>query len=306
MSELEPVLVAATLAKPSEALSRCLDSIQAVTEQADVLGALLDGAQQFCGDCGLFVLRGNSASGWQSRGYPLNAMQKAVLDCSTGPAARALQLRTHILATVAELGGNLAQILGLADSARAVLLPMVVRDRVPAMLLASGDSPSGTLDVDALSVLTRITGLWLEALSNRKQTPPDAIPTPPQRFVAAPTEDVPVAPPPPPPPEEVAVPVAPVTVPPAAPVPEDEMHSRARRFAKLLVEEIRLYNQSTVEQGRSHRDLYNRLHEDIEKSRAAYQKRFGASLPNVDYFTQELVRILADNDPSLLGANFPG
>ncbi len=319
MSELEPVLVAATLAKPSEALGLCFDAIQAVTEQADVLGALLDGAQQFCGDCGLFVLRGNSASGWQSRGYPLNAMQRATIDCSTGLPAQALQLRTHVVSTIAELGGNLPQILGLADSARVVLLPMVVRERIPAMLLASGDSPSGTLDVEALSVLTRLTGLWLEALSNRKQAQPDTIPAPAPRFVTAPPENLPTSalepppplpepaplPPPPAPPVEVAPPPAPVIAPPAAPTPEDELHSRARRFAKLLVEEIRLYNQSKVEQGRSNRDLYNRLQEDIEKSRAAYQKRFGTALPNADYFTQELVRILADNDPSLLGANFP-
>jgi len=307
MSELEPVLVAATLAKPSEALSRCFDTIQAVTEQADVLGALLDGAQQFCGDCGLFVLRGNSASGWQSRGYPLNAMQRATIDCSSGLAARALQLRTHVLATIAELGGSLPQILGLADSARVVLLPMVVRERIPAILLASGDSPSGPLDVDALSVLTRLTGLWLEALSNRKQAQADTIPAPAPRSVPSSPENLPTpAPEPPPPPVEVTPPPAPVIVPPAASTPEDELHSRARRFAKLLVEEIRLYNQSKVEQGRSNRDLYNRLQEDIEKSRAAYQKRFGTALPNADYFTQELVRILADNDPSLLGANFPG
>ena len=86
----------------------------------------------------------------------------------------------------------------------------------------------------------------------------------------------------------------------------DEAHDRARRFAKLLVDEIKLYNQAKVAEGRSQGDLYSRLQEDIEKSRAAYQKRYGDSVKDVDYFTQELIRILADNDQSVMGAGFPG
>ena len=86
----------------------------------------------------------------------------------------------------------------------------------------------------------------------------------------------------------------------------DEAHDRARRFAKLLVEEIKLYNQTKVAEGRARGDLYSRLREDIEKSRAAYQKRYGESVKDVDYFTQELMRILADNNRAVMGAGFPG
>ena len=71
-----------------------------------------------------------------------------------------------------------------------------------------------------------------------------------------------------------------------------------------MVEEIKLYNQSKVNEGRSTRDLYDRLKDDIDKSRATYDKRYGQTVKDVDYFTQELVRILADNDRSVLGANF--
>jgi hypothetical protein len=89
-------------------------------------------------------------------------------------------------------------------------------------------------------------------------------------------------------------------------VPQDEAHDKARRFAKLLVEEIKLYNQTKVGEGRAQHDLYSRLRDDIEKSRAAYQKRYGDSVRDVDYFTQELVRILADNNLAVMGAGFPG
>jgi hypothetical protein len=74
----------------------------------------------------------------------------------------------------------------------------------------------------------------------------------------------------------------------------------------LLVDEIKLYNQAKVAEGRAARDLYDRLKEDIDKSRASYHKRYGSTpAASTDYFTKELVRILADNDASLLGANFP-
>ena len=76
--------------------------------------------------------------------------------------------------------------------------------------------------------------------------------------------------------------------------------------AKLLVEEIKLYNQPRVEEGRQHKDLYDRLKVDIEKSRSTYDKRYAESaVASADYFTQELIRILAENDASLMGASFP-
>jgi hypothetical protein len=85
----------------------------------------------------------------------------------------------------------------------------------------------------------------------------------------------------------------------------DQAHEKARRFAKLLVEEIKLYNQTKVAEGRACGDLYGRLRDDIEKSRAAYDKRYGESVRDVDYFSEELVRILADNNRGAMGAGFP-
>jgi hypothetical protein len=74
----------------------------------------------------------------------------------------------------------------------------------------------------------------------------------------------------------------------------------------LLVEEIKLYNQPKVAEGKQNRDLYDRLREDIEKSRATYDKRYGDSpVAAADYFTQELIRILADSDVTLMGVSFP-
>lgn len=79
-------------------------------------------------------------------------------------------------------------------------------------------------------------------------------------------------------------------------------HDEARRFARLLVSEIKLYNESKVEQGRKNRDLYERLKEDIDRSRQMYDERISDDVRKVsNYFYDELVRILADGRAEALG-----
>jgi len=88
-----------------------------------------------------------------------------------------------------------------------------------------------------------------------------------------------------------------------APQTEDsKKHDEARRFARLLVSEIKLYNESKVEQGRKNRDLYERLKEDIDRSRQMYDERIADDVRKVsNYFYDELVRILADGKAESLG-----
>jgi hypothetical protein len=84
-----------------------------------------------------------------------------------------------------------------------------------------------------------------------------------------------------------------------------DTHRKAQRFARLLVDEIKLYNQAKVAEGRRSKDLYDRLKDDIEKSRSTYQKRYGNSVAaGADYFQKEVIRSLAEEDVSLMGANF--
>jgi len=88
---------------------------------------------------------------------------------------------------------------------------------------------------------------------------------------------------------------------------EEKIHRDARRFSKLLVTEIELYNKSSVEEGRRNRDLYQRLKKDIDRSRETYEKRFAHTVAKqFDYFHEELVKTLAENDPMLLGTGYPG
>jgi hypothetical protein len=83
---------------------------------------------------------------------------------------------------------------------------------------------------------------------------------------------------------------------------DSKRHDEARRFARLLVSEIKLYNEPKVDAGRKNKDLYERLKEDIDRSRQMYDERIAEDVRKVsNYFYEELVRILADGDASAMG-----
>jgi hypothetical protein len=115
----------------------------------------------------------------------------------------------------------------------------------------------------------------------------------------------PSAPPPvEPPTPRLAEPAAPRSGPPNE---EERQHNDARRFARLLVSEIKLYNEQKVADGRRHHDLYDRLKEDIDRSRQMYEKRITAGVAaKFDYFYDELVNTLAEGDAAKLGSDHPG
>jgi hypothetical protein len=83
---------------------------------------------------------------------------------------------------------------------------------------------------------------------------------------------------------------------------DSKRHDEARRFARLLVSEIKLYNEPKVDLGRRNKDLYERLKEDIDRSRQMYDERIADDVRKVsNYFYDELVRILADGHADALG-----
>jgi hypothetical protein len=282
-AELES-LVPAPGSSPTDILNAAVASIQEAGSQAEILRHLLEGEARFAGRVALFVVRGGAINGWQGIGFQDNDLVKTIsLNTNGGLVARAIQGRLPAPGSIGEFdGGFMASATPPAED-KCLVLPLVVKEKVAALIYADGGiAPGGTLDASALSALTRYAALWLELTALRKAG------------VAAP-DDVPAA-------VTTTNNVAAPSVPPA----EDELHRKARRFAKLLVEEIKLYNQPRVAEGKHNRDLYDRLREDIEKSRMTYQKRYGETpVATADYFNQELIRILADNDVSLMGASFP-
>jgi len=297
VEELNGDLSHAPGSAPTDLLNAAVATIQEATAQTDILKALLDGASHFSLRAALLVVRGNIATGWQARGFADNdSIKTFTTDCSSGLAGRVVDSHTPAGAAAEEFDSSFVQRFGPPTDGNVLLLPLAIKGKVAALVYADGGS-NGTpgLDRSAMELLVRTTGLWLEVLSFRKTLPPESVHD--TQSIPAAVAAAAAAPAPAP----VSAPAKPA----AAPAPaEDEVHVKAKKFAKLLVEEIKLYNQDKVNQGRSQKDLYDRLREDIDKSRATYDRRYGQTVTDVDYFTQELIRILADNDRATLGANF--
>ncbi|HEY7819795.1 MAG TPA: hypothetical protein VIG29_16355 [Vicinamibacteria bacterium] len=219
--------------------------------------------------------------------------------------------------------------------------PLILRDKVTAIIYAdSGDGPDRLKDTEALDILTVYAAKLLDALSAQKavprsgehMTPPPPAPAPPPppvrpretvmphaAAVAAVDDD-----------EEGSGTVmfstsdlssdgqtGPKKAPPRlAPAPPPNLealdpearkkHEEAQRFARLLVSEIKLYNEAKVKQGQKSRDLYDLLRDDIERSRQLYRERVAESIRvNTNYFNDELVRILAEGDEGAMGHPLP-
>jgi hypothetical protein len=328
----------------SSELARAVADIQIGTSQKEILKALLDGCARHAARVALFVVKGGHASGWQGRGFNSNdTVKDFALDMAAPAVVRAIGDRVVVSAPAADLDSKFMQQFGTPASGEGRFLPLVLKDKVAALVYADGGTDgAGNLDAGSLELLVLATSAWLEVSSLRKQVhkeptgerveshpvataqaasafnDPFAAHAPTHAMAAAATAEV--APPvamaateaEPPPVIEEVVPVAPTA--PAEPEPaaaegaspqDQETHRKAQRFARLLIDEIKLYNQAKVSEGRKNKDLYDRLKEAIEKSRSTYQKRYGNTVAaSGDYFQHELVRSLAEDDVSIMGANF--
>ena len=94
--------------------------------------------------------------------------------------------------------------------------------------------------------------------------------------------------------------------PPASSVDQD-LQTRAQRFARVQVAEMRLYKSEAVKLGRNAGALYHELREEIDHAREQYRAQFLNSGDGLaDYLHGELVRTLANDNEALLGDDYPG
>jgi hypothetical protein len=338
MSELPASALAPATAAASAAASlvQAVASVHAGTTQKEILRALLDAGSAYTARIALFVVKAGTANGWQSRGFgDEDPVKDFSLDMSGGPASHAYQNRVVTPGNIAEMDRHFLDQFGGPANEQVIILPLVLKDKVAALVYADGGA-NNLLDAASLELLVMATSAWLEVASLRKQAqqrdsveaaPSLERPAPPVQAVSsfpdpfaghAPQHLAPTPVPEPEPAAEVvevsamaasasaaSAPAA-ATDPFAGMSPEDaDTHRKAQRFARLLVDEIKLYNQAKVAEGRRHKDLYDRLKDDIEKSRTTFQKRYGSTVAaSGDYFQKEVVRSLAEDDLSVMGANF--
>ncbi|MGC2247072.1 MAG: hypothetical protein WA609_10775 [Terriglobales bacterium] len=351
-----------TSSATSADLARTISEIQLGSSQKEILRALLDSSARYAARVVLFVVKGSQATGWQARGFASNeALKDFALDSNAAAIVRALNDRASTNAGAGEFDSRFIEQFGTANHTR--LLPLILKDKVAALIYADGGVEDKALDAGSLDVLVLTTGSWLEVNSLRKQaqkspsgaqaeereTPAKVVaPTPAlndpfaahapvyamaaaassQTSAATAVETVPVrqaeghggavevqsavVAEPEVVPEPLAVghvqtEVAPAALPPGPTMsPDDEeIHRKARRFARLLVDEIKLYNKAKLSEGRANKNLYDVLQDPIDKSRATYQKRYGSTVAaSGNYFEDEMKRSLAEDDLSVMGPNF--
>jgi hypothetical protein len=383
LSELQEALASSKSAGGAGAsrVKSCVQAIERGKSQVDVLNALLEQCLGFGSRAALLILRGEMFSGWKGVGFSShggNDENVKRFNAAPGLVPELDRILQHEQVVIWD-GANLATRLGVSGSDRAVLVPMVIKDKVSAAVYVDAvGNDVENLDVESIELLVFMTGLLIDTLAIRKKTPSPslteegstttaaepAMPAPPTVTAPHPSpapERPPAPPAPAPPPPATAIPTttgsgtvaisaaqmremmnagaapsapappppaaAPPPPPPAAPAGEDKpstqyipppglargtafgghadeskKHDEARRFARLLVSEIKLYNETKVDQGRKNNDLYERLKEDIDRSRQMYDERISDDVRKVsNYFYDELVRILADGKAEVLG-----
>ncbi len=218
-------------------------------------------------------------------GLPEQLAELSSIELATAPAFRTLlECRDMVIALASpeEISPSLASRLP-PSGGRVALVPITLRGRVVAALFAAAEEAS---DLNALEL---VAGLASAALETRPPAPDGT----PGGFVL----------------------ISGLSRPGSLPLPpwsslskeDQEFHLKAQRFARVCVAELRLYESEAVKQGRAARDLYARLKEKIDAGREAYRRQFMDVCPSmVDYLHLELVRILANDDETLLGTDYPG
>jgi hypothetical protein len=278
------------------------------------------------------------AVGFSGHGGDDDAVRQVALPLTDGGLLAKVMTGTAVRLPAAN---DVSTLLRASKVADAVAIPMVVREKISGALYADAVlGEEGGFDPDALALLTYLAGLVVDRLASRKLKPapalrvPEAIqkPEPAGMWMhedAAAVEDLPpsaevgaaAAPAPPAPPAPAPgqrpreTPGASIATPPIA-MPEpsrrlggplaaaspDERQEEARRFARLLVSEIKLYNERAVLEGREGGNIYQRLKDDIDRSRQMYDERIPDDVrSSTNFFQEELVRILADGRPEALG-----
>ena len=386
---VQPASSVAPSGHAASSLARGISEIQVGTSQKEILRALLDSSAHFAARVALFVVKSGQATGWQARGFQSNdALKDFALDSSAPAVLRALAGRVAANVPAAEFDARFVEKFGAPAGGEARLLPLILKDKVAALVYADAGTDAVLLDVDSLAVLVLATGAWLEVNALRKQAnkepsaalgdghsvtapvqpgptlnDPFAAHAPVYAMATAAGSQTTVAVSAPQPlvnnleqpvveealsgvaevqsagvvpytafavpasipwvgtdlqPEvqtniqtEIQIDVQPEVASEASPTAaaispeEEEVHRKARRFARLLVEEIKLYNQDKVLEGRKNNDLCERLKDAIDKSRSTYQKRYGNTVAaSGHYFEDEVKRSLAEDDQKSASSNF--
>ncbi len=243
---------------------RALDAAESLSE---VLDSLADAAAREAGRAVVLLVRGDELRGWAHVGYaPTVADARSITLAAADAGLFSAAIATSAPASTAD--GAAPAPFTLDDRDRTgIAAPLIVDDRVVALVYAD-DGGDAVREVPSawpehVELLARHASRCLEALTARQSVH--------GRPGAARRE-----------------------------APNDD--ESARRYARLLISEIKLYHEGVVNEGRRARDIRARLEGQIARARGLYEARVPQDVrTHGDFFEQELVRTLADGDAALLG-----
>ncbi len=298
--------------------------------QVDLLTTLLECSATCAPRVILFISKGGSLYGWAARGFGPgfeSQVKKVKWAVESYPElTRVVLQREMIMTNFSDLSDLGDQISGFDEYAplKSAFYPIQVRGKVAAVLYADSGSETNLAESLALDMLTYFAGHELTMITMKLKKegdyktreipvsePPKAAPPAPKPKPVAPApapepeidfdeeqEPDPVFVTPPPPPEAHAAPVKA----PAAPVEEDRNIKKAKRVARVLVSDIKLYHENEVALGQQRGNMYKLLREDIDRSFHHFKERTENIAPaGSNYFKDELIRQLADGNVELLG-----
>jgi hypothetical protein len=258
--------------------SRLLDAIRALDEArtlTDVLAATVTGAAVEAPRAALFVAHGGELREWPVAGVPsLDPGSLRLDDAGAGVIGEALRSRRPV-ATHAGNGSAAPAFARLRTEATALAVPLVLGGIPVAVLYADegSDGHAGGLWQRNVETLGRHAATCAASLTAVRTAQAMRLMSAGDAAAGGEVSD-------------------------SGP---DEVQA-ARRYARLLVSEIKLYNESAVRLGRERRDLLLRLEPEIGRARRLYDERVAASVSGREtLFQQELAQTLADGDHSLLG-----
>ncbi len=313
---------------PGQPLYDALLTIDRSHSQVEILTNLLTSVNTLAPRVLLTVLKGETLVGWSGKGLPLSETDVRRLSI---PLNRNTSLK-HSVDTAEFFWGDAAshpdnpqvfRMIGDAHPKEILVTPLVLKGKVMAILYCDDGGKEGALSkVDNIKILSWATSNTLDALAFRAKV---TRPLPAAAVQAPAPAPAPAAPQPEPEPRrEPAAPVVTardprsgtnpeimraVVEPPAAAVPpaevfspeEKKRHDDAKRLARVLVADLILYHRTDVDIGKRNKDLYQRLREDIDRSRQTYLERVGPEMAaKTNYLFEEMVKTLADGHPEAL------
>ena len=267
----------------AEQLNQAVRRLNQSQDLEGLAATITDAAGAFANGAALFVVENGTAKGRRIRGVPDEAVDRfvAIELPLSGAAALAGAIESHepvVTATSSsQVSDILMQFLGHTPDGRASVYPLVAREGVPALLYVWGEVHGAALEL--LAQVAAVVWIVIEAPKKMVKPAADLV--------------------------QIADPAKPTWD--SLPPEEQQVHLRAQRFARVQVAEMRLYEADAVQSGRARRDLYSALHKSIDQARKNFRESFYTSCPSmVDYLHLELLRTLANDDPELLGKDYPG